>query len=56
MTTGQTVLIVKDPTKGTIPGNYRPTTCLSVTWKLMASVIANEICEHIEHQEIIGNR
>nr|XP_049581805.1 uncharacterized protein LOC125972245 [Syngnathus scovelli] len=33
LTQGCTILIQKDPSKGTVPSNYRPITCLSTTWK-----------------------
>ena len=34
LTQGRTVLVMKDPHKGTTPSNYRPITCLSTTWKV----------------------
>ena len=42
LTTGRTVLIMKDPEKGTVPSNYRPITCLPTTWKLLSGVIAQK--------------
>ena len=54
MTTGRTVLIQKDKTKGTAPGNYRPITCLPIVWKLMTSMVAEEIYRHLEDNDLIG--
>ena len=34
MTTGQTVLLLKDKSKGNKVSNYRPITCLLLMWKL----------------------
>ena len=54
MTSGRTVLIQKDPTKGTAPGNYRPITCLPVAWKLLTSMIADEMYQYLEDSGMIG--
>jgi hypothetical protein len=54
MTTGRTVLIQKDKTKGRAPGNYRPITCLPIVWKLMTSMVAEEIYRHLEDNDLIG--
>lgn len=54
MASGRTVLIQKDPTKGTIAGSYRPITCLPVDWKLVTSMISEEIYQHLETNELIG--
>ena len=35
MMKGRTVLIRKDPAKGTVASNYRPIVCLSLMWKLL---------------------
>ena len=43
MTRGRTVLIMKDISKGNIPSNYRPITCLPMCWKLFTSMIAESI-------------
>ena len=42
MTHGRTVLCQKDPTKGNAAGNYRPITCLLLTWKLLTRMTAEE--------------
>ena len=43
MTKGKTTLIQKDPSKGTIPNNYRPITCLPMMWKILTAQIREEI-------------
>ncbi|TWW59899.1 hypothetical protein D4764_06G0014290 [Takifugu flavidus] len=60
LTQGRTVLIMKDPQKGTIPSNYQPITCLSTTWKLLSGIIAAKISRHMDQymsraQKGIGN-
>lgn len=47
LTQGRTILILKDPSKGAVPSNYRPITCLSTTWKLMSGIIAAKISGHM---------
>ena len=53
ITRGRTVLIPKDLTKGNVPSNYRPITCLPIIWKLLTSVIANNIHQHLNHNGLI---
>ena len=48
LTEGRTILIQKDPSKGTVPANYRPITCLSTMWKLMSGIIAAKISGHMD--------
>ena len=43
MTKGKTILIQKDPSKGTTPNNYRPITCLPMMWKILTAQIREEI-------------
>ena len=43
MTKGKTTLIQKDPSKGTASNNYRPITCLPMTWKILTAQIREEI-------------
>ena len=43
MTKGKTTLIQKDPSKGTTPNNYRPITCLLMTWKILTTQIRETI-------------
>ncbi|TWW59283.1 hypothetical protein D4764_06G0008130 [Takifugu flavidus] len=48
LTQGPTVLIMKDPQKGTILSNYWPITCLSTTWKLLSGIIVAKISRHMD--------
>ena len=50
---GRTVLMVKDSTKGNVPSNYRPITCLPVMWKLLTGVIAEAIYQHLDDNEVL---
>ena len=43
MTKGKTTLIQKDPSKGNVPNNYRPITCLPLMWKILTAQIREEI-------------
>ena len=43
MTKGKTTLIQKDPSKGTVPNNYRPITCLPMMWKILTAQIWEKI-------------
>ena len=52
----RTVLIQKGPTKGRALGNYRPVTCLPVAWKLMTSMIADEMYQYLEDNGMIGEK
>lgn len=44
-----TILIQKDPSKETLPSNYRPKTCLSTMWKLMSEIIAAKISRQVDY-------
>jgi len=49
LTQGRTVLIMKNKDVGpTVVSNYRPITCLSNIWKLITSIIADEILAHLD--------
>ena len=52
METGQTVLLMRDKSKGNEASNYRPITCLPLTWKLLKSIGADEIYNHLENLDI----
>ena len=45
---GKTVLRQKDPSKGNDVDNYRPTSCLPLTWKLMTGIIAESIYNFLD--------
>ena len=48
---GRTVLLLKNPSKGNTPDNYRPITCLSVVWKLM-TIIIYQIYFHLRSNKL----
>ena len=50
---GRTALILKNPDEPTKVSNYRPITCLTTTWKLLTSIIADEIYNHLEESGLI---
>ena len=52
MTTGKTHLIIKDPSKGMQPGNFRPITCLPSMWKLMTGIVSGTIYDHLLSQSL----
>ena len=43
LTKGMAALLQEDKSKGNIASNYRPITCLSLMWKLLPGVIADQI-------------
>ena len=47
MTREKTVLIQKDPSKGTSAGNYRPITCLPLMWKLLTGIFSEKLYDHL---------
>ena len=53
MVKGRTVLIQKDPAKGTVAGNYRPIACLPLMWKLLTGIFAGKIYEHLESNGLL---
>ena len=53
MVKGKTVLVMKDPSKGNEVGNYRPIACLPLMWKLLTSIFAEKIYEHLEENELL---
>ena len=53
MTRGRTILIMKDISKGNIPSNYRPITCLPMCWKLFTSMIAESIYTFLDDSKLI---
>ena len=53
MTSGKTSLIIKNPDEPEKVSNYRPITCLSTIWKLLTSIIADEIYKFLETNHLI---
>ena len=52
-TTGQTVLLLKDKSKGNEVTNYRPIICLPLMWKLITGIVADEIYNHLEENDLL---
>ena len=50
---GRTVLIMKDPEKGTSLGNYRPITYLPVIWKMLTGIISEEIYLYLDREDLL---
>jgi len=53
LTTGRTVLIIKDTALGNRVTNYRPITCLPLMWKLLTGTIYEHLYQHLEENNII---
>ena len=53
LTTGNTVLIVKDKAKGNDVTNFRPITCLSLLWKLLTGILSEEIYNHLNYNGLL---
>ena len=53
MTTGRTVLLLIDKSKRNEVSNYRPITCLPNTWKLITDIVADEIYNHLEENDLL---
>ena len=56
LTRGRTSLLQKDKSKDNVASNYRPITCLSLMWKLLTGVIADQIYAHFDQEEQKGYR
>ena len=56
MVKGRTVLIQKDPGKGTVANcKYRPIACLPHMWKLLTGIFANKIYDHLLMNSFLSN-
>ena len=55
MTEGCIVLIMKDKSKGTVVGNYRPIACLPLMWKLLTRIFSEAMYGHLSFQELLQN-
>ena len=53
LTKGRTALLQKDKSKGNIASNYRPITCLPLTWKLLTGVIEDQVYGHLVEQKFL---
>ena len=52
MTHGCNVLCQKEPGKGNALENYRPITCLPLTWKLLKGVLAEDMYNYLEQEKL----
>ena len=55
MTKGRTVLIQKDKSKGNVANNYRPITCLPLSWKILTGIISEEVYSFLDDQKYLPN-
>ena len=55
ITSGRTVLFVKNPTKDNVADNFRPITCLLSMRRLMTGIIAEGIYEFLEGNMVLPN-
>ena len=53
MTTGRNVLLLKDKRKGNEVSNYWLITCLPLLWKLITGIVADEIYNHLEENDLL---
>ena len=53
MTTGPTVLPLKGKSKRNNVSNYRPITYLPLKWKLITGIVADEIYNHLEENDLL---
>ena len=53
LTRGRTSLLQKDKSKGNLASNYRPISCLPLTWKLLAGVIADQINARLDQEKLL---
>ena len=50
---GRTVLMQKDPKKGTIASNYRPIAGLPIMWKLLTGIFSDKIYDHLVDKDLL---
>ena len=53
LTSGKTVLIVKDKGKGNEVIYFRPITCLPIMWKLLTGIISEEMYKHLDKENLL---
>ena len=53
LTRGRTSLLQKGMSKGNVASNYRPIPCLSLMWKLLTGVIADQIYAHLDQEKLL---
>ena len=50
---GRTILVTKDSKKGTEVGNYRPTACLNLIWKLLTEILSDKTYDSLEENRLL---
>ena len=55
LTEGIIVLLMKDKSKGTVVGNYRPIDCLPWMLKLLKIIFSEAIYGHFSRQDLLQN-
>lgn len=53
MVSDRTVLIQKDPAKGTKASSYRPFACLPLIWKLLSGIFADIVYTHLLDNQLL---
>ena len=53
MATGRTVLLLKNKNKGNEVNHYRPIACLPLIQKLITGILADEIYNHLEENDLL---
>ena len=53
MTTGRTILLLKYKSKRNEVSNHRPITCLPLMWKLITGIVADEIYNLLEENDLL---
>ena len=53
MTTDRTVLLFKNKRKGSEVSNYRSMNCLPLMWKLLTDIVADDIYNHLEENDLL---
>ena len=53
MTVGRTIMCQKDPTKRNKVNNFRPISCVPLLWKLMKSILANNMYVNREENSFL---
>ena len=51
---GRTILAMKDLTKHTEVGNYRPITCFNLIWNLLTGIMNNKTYDHLEENGLLA--
>ena len=50
---GRTILVMKDPSKGPVVGNYRPIASLNLLWKLLSGILSDKTYQYLERNDIL---